>query len=576
MGVNVKKSAMLSMATVLTLGTVLVACSDKKDEETKPGTENATTTDSQQNTETTAETVKPLTISVFYGVQGPIPNENNKIYKKIKDELGVTLKEEFLVGDIEQKLGVMIAGGDYPDIITANPKLVAAGAMQPLEDLIEQHAPRLKEHYAKVWEQMKDPEDGHIYWLPNYGVYQGDYVTTWYSGPAFWIQKAVLKEFGYPKPKTLDEYFDLIEKYKEKYPEIDGQPTIGFTTLAYDWRKWPLINVPAHLSGHPNDGIVVVDHETNVAKAFFATDIDKPYYKKLNEMNAKGLIDKEAFAQNYDQYQAKISSGRVLGMFDQHWNFNNAETALTDAGKIERTYLGIPIVYDESIKDYYLDRPALNLNNGFGITKDAKDPVAILKFFDTLLDEKWMKVLQWGIEGEDYLVDENGKFYLNEQMRANFNNADWKASNVAQSLHEYMPKLQGQYSDGNAAQGAGFQPDEFFAAQKDFDKEVYAAYGAKLPSDLFSPPPENRVSYPAWSIDLIEGSPAKIANTKMEELALKHLPKIIMSKPENFESAWEDYVKAMSKVDVKAYEDRINEQLKWRAETWTSSNGSFE
>lgn len=45
---------------------------------------------------------------------------------------------EFLVGDLRQKLGVMVAGGDYPDLITADTKLVAAGAVIPLEDLIEQ------------------------------------------------------------------------------------------------------------------------------------------------------------------------------------------------------------------------------------------------------------------------------------------------------------------------------------------------------------------------------------------------------------------------------------------------------
>ena len=52
------------------------------------------------------------------------------------------------------------------------------------------------------------------------------------------------------------------------------------------------------------------------------------YYQKLNEMNALGLVDKETFTQNYDQYMAKISSGAVLGMFDQHWNFQDAENSL--------------------------------------------------------------------------------------------------------------------------------------------------------------------------------------------------------------------------------------------------------
>ncbi|PIH55263.1 extracellular solute-binding protein, partial [Paenibacillus sp. LK1] len=178
---------------------------------------------------------------------GQQPTADNKIYKKIKEELGVTFKFEFLAGDKNQKLGVMIAGGDYPDLISADTKLTAAGSVIPLEDLIEEHAPNLKKHYEKYWNQMKDPNDGHIYYLPNYGAYNGEVADTYYSGPAFWIQKAVLKEFGYPTPKTLDEYFDLIAKYKEKYPTIDGKPTVGFEVLNYDWKNWGLLNPPQHL-----------------------------------------------------------------------------------------------------------------------------------------------------------------------------------------------------------------------------------------------------------------------------------------------------------------------------------------
>ncbi|WP_027091355.1 ABC transporter substrate-binding protein [Cohnella thermotolerans] len=571
MGVHVKRSALAGLSAVFAFGLLLAGCSGKGNGEASPSASGTTGGSAGASASAGASgnaKTEPFTISVFYGASGPIPTENNKIYKKIRDELGVTLKEEYLVGDLEQKLGVMIAGGDYPDLITASPKLTAAKAVIPLEDLIEQYAPNIKKHYEKVWNMMKDPSDGHIYWLPNYGVYQGNYVSTYYSGPAFWIQKGVLKEFGYPKLKTLDDYFNLIEQYKAKHPEIDGQPTIGFTTLAYDWRKFPLLNAPEHLAGYPNDGGVVVDPKTNTAQIFADKEIAKKYYKKLNEENAKGIIDKEAFAQNYDQYLAKISSGRVLGMFDQHWNFQQGEDSLVTQQKFERTYLGIPLVYDDTIRDYYLDRPALNLQNGFGISVDAKDPVRILKFLDTLLDEKWSKVLNWGIEGEDYLVDDKGKFYRTPEMRNQQEDVTWKQANRASSFLTYVPKIEGQYSDGNATD-AGSQPDEYFATLKDIDKELFSAYGVKLPSDFFSPAPENRISYPAWSIDLIDGSPAKIASTKLEDLGVKYLPKAILSKPEEFDSVWDEYVKQIGKVDVKAYEDRINEQLKYRMDNWS-------
>ncbi|MUT64696.1 ABC transporter substrate-binding protein [Paenibacillus sp. NEAU-GSW1] len=569
MGVRTRKTALGLLMLVLAFSMVASACSKSNNGGASESPKASTGTSEASPDANSTEKVDPFTISIFLNSVGPIPTEDNKIYQEIKDQLGITLKEEYLVGDIEQKLGVMIAGGDYPDMITAHTKLTAAKAVIPLEDLIEQHAPNLKKHFANVWEQLKDPADGHIYWLPGYGVYQGDFKPTDYMGPAFYIQKAVLKEFGYPTPKTLDEYFKLIEDYAAKYPEIDGQPTIGYTSLAFDWRDWGLRNAPQHLAGHPNDGGVLVDPNTNVATLYSANDISKPYYKKLNEINAKGLMDKEAFAQNYDQFLAKISSGRVLGMFEQRWNFGQAHDSLVSQGKYDRTYVGFPLVYDTNTKDHYLDRPPLNLGTGFGITINAEEPEKIIKFLDTMLSEKWQKRLNWGEEGVDYLVGDNGLYYRTPEMRKQQDDVTWKQKYKAESLWGNMPKLEGNYPDGNA-DGPGNQPDEFFANLKDIDREVLTAYGFKTWSDFFSTPPENRVSYPAWNIDLIEGSPAKVANQKMKDLDFKLLPKAILSKPEKFEEVWSDYVAQMGKVDTQAYLDRVNEMLKWRVDNWTS------
>lgn len=564
MGGKTKSWLRLSTVLLLSLCIVLTGCGggngnsgaqpEAKDsaEQTTPGTDG--------------DKIEPFEVSVFIGEAGQQPTPDNKIYKKIKDELGATFNFEFLAGDINQKLGVMIAGSDYPDMMTGNTKLTAAGAYIPLEDLIEEHAPNLKKHYEDYWNMMKDPNDGHIYILPNYGVFNGKLNSTWYSGPAFWIQKAVLEEFGYPKVKTLDEYFDLIAKYKEKYPTIDGSPTIGFEILNYDWRNWGLFNAPQHLIGHPNDGGVVV--KNGVAEVFANKDYAKQYYQKLNEMNAQGLIDKETFVQNYDQYLAKLSSGTVLGMFDQHWNFQNAENSLITQGKDERTYVGLPLVYDASIKDHYRDRGPLNLNNGFGISVNAKDPVKILKLLDALITEDWQKVLSWGIEGEDYIVNEEGRFMKTQEQRDAFTDGTWKLANKADAFFGFAPKIEGSFSDGNATDAAA-QPEEYKAGLKEYDKKFLEAYGFDSYVDFFSEPPENEVAYPAWTIDLVEGSEAKVVSTKLNDLSTKHLPKAILAKPADFESAWSEYTAEIGKINIKAYEDRINEQIQWRIDNWS-------
>lgn len=516
-------------------------------------------------TDTSKSETKEFTI--FIAEPGQPTTPDNKIMKLIKEELGVTLKMEFLVGDLDQKIGVMIAGGDYPDVVTGHTRFINSGVLIPLEDLIEKHAPNLYEHHKPYWEMCKDPDDGHIYYMPNYGRYYGEYRATDFWGPCFWIQKAVLAEFGYPKIKTLDEYFDLIKRYKEKYPEINGMPTIGFEILSYGWRNFCLKNPPQHLIGHPNDGGVVVDQETFKAEVFADKEYAKRYYKKLNEMNAQGLIDRETFTLNYDQYIAKLSSGRVLGMFDQKWNFNSANNSLIMQDMVERTYAPCPVTYDESIRDWYMDRTVLNINNGFGITKNCKDPVGFLKFLDALLTEKWQKILGWGIEGEDYHVDENGVFYRTPEQRERGTDLTWKLANMAEKLWNFAPKMEGTYSDGNACT-PGYQPGEFFESLRPYEQDFLRKYGYQTWADFYSPPPPNPVYYPAWQINLVDGSPAKIAEQKMNDLAMKYLPMAIMAKPEEFDAVWDEYVTEMRKLDIKAYEDRINEQIQWRLENW--------
>ena len=76
----------------------------------------------------------------------------------------------------------------------------------------------------------------------------------------------MLEWANYPTIKTLDQYFDLIEKYKAANPTINGQPTIGFEIISYDWRYFALENPPLFLAGYPNEGAAIVDKATLTAK----------------------------------------------------------------------------------------------------------------------------------------------------------------------------------------------------------------------------------------------------------------------------------------------------------------------
>ena len=138
----------------------------------------------------------PITYTFFVRDPGQAPADDNPVIQKITELTGVTLKFEYLVGDLDQKLGTMIAGGDYPDIIFAGDaatKLMDAGAFIPLEDEIPKY-PNLNAMYGDVMKYLTQA-DGHVYNMEIYGTFQND--VTEVAPPfecsiGFYIQKAVL------------------------------------------------------------------------------------------------------------------------------------------------------------------------------------------------------------------------------------------------------------------------------------------------------------------------------------------------------------------------------------------------
>lgn len=65
----------------------------------------------------------------------------------------------------------------------------------------------------------------------------------------------------------------------------------------------------------------MVDTETKKVMDYNVTDTAKRYFGKLNEEFHKGIMDPGAFNATYDQYLDKLSTGAVLGMVDQWWQF---------------------------------------------------------------------------------------------------------------------------------------------------------------------------------------------------------------------------------------------------------------
>jgi len=537
-----------------------------------------------------------LNISVFTIQQKEQPPADNKTYKWIEEKFGVTFDWDILVGDKDQKIGVLIASGDLPDLVEVDSeKFQGAGCLRDLKPLVEKYGPNLMKHYSSAWKQMIDQDSEkdangnvtkeHIYSLPNFGVIDGIPSDTYYNQNGWWIQKAVLKEFGYPVIKTIDQYFDLLEAYYKKYPTIDGMPTIPFNIITADWEAFDLWNPPLFLAGYPNDGNghVTLENGKYVYTDNFTDENAHRWFKLANGYFQRGLIDPASFTDNRDQYYAKISQGRVLGMFIQGWQFmgDNAENTLWTAGKDERTYAPLAITFDESIKPHYRDRSLPNLQRGFGITVKCPEDKAIkiIQFMDKMLEEENQKVLYWGFEGEDYLVDTDGSKtgtkgagYRTQEMRDMQKDPQYNQKHYALLWREEAPKLEGTLPSGYT-RSMDDLAWEYALAQKPIDLELWSHYGVGSYAEFVDRnPPQNAGWYPMWQCNpsAEKGGfeeEAAVAMTGFETIQRKYLPQMIMGKPADFEKTWNEYANLLRPLTEK-YNKFMQQQLDHRVEVF--------
>lgn len=524
--------------------------------------------DSADSTE--AGGVKEFT--AFFAVPGSEINDDNEIQQIIADKTGVKVKETWLTGQTaEEAVGMMITGGELPDFIgggSGQSQLYDADVLVPLDDYLDDY-PNIKNFFTQQqWDQLRQ-DDGHIYWIPQFSNIKGEEKVCTHNDEAFWIQARVLKWADYPEIRTMDQYFDLIERYNEANPTMeDGTENIPYTILCDDWRYFCLENAPQFLDGYPNDGSCIVDPETLTVIDYNTTDTAVRYFQKLNEEYQKGIVDPESFTQTYDEYIAKLSTGRVLGMIDQWWDFAyTAGDAIKQAGLDEQgcDYIPLPITIDESIKNqWHCSGGVLNVSDGLAITTSCEDVEAALQFVDDLLSQDIHNLRFWGVEGVDYNVDDNGEFYRTEEQRTRAVDTAYKASHTC--TYSYFPQYSGTSDDGINANKPDGQANEFFDGLNDDVKEAFSAYGAETYVDMIGTNEAPGAWYPMWSYSnsFTTDTEGGMAWNKIGEIKHEYLPQVVMAK--DFDAAWAEYMDAYNSCDPGAFIGELQTELDKRME----------
>jgi putative aldouronate transport system substrate-binding protein len=523
-----------------------------------------------ESTSTASGDVKEF--DMFIAMPGTEINDDNEIQQIIAEKTGVKVKETWLTGQTDaEAIGTIIAGGDYPDFINggdAMMQLYDNDVLVAWDDYLDNY-PNLKAFYTdEEWDSFR-MDDGKIYWMNVFGNTLGESKTTTHNDEAFWVQAKVLEWDNYPKLETLDDYFDLLERYYAEHPTLDdGTEIIPYTILCEDWRYFCLENAPEFLDGYPNDGSVIVDKENLKIVDYNTTDTAKKYFQKLNEEYNKGIVDVEFGTQTYDEYIAKLSTGRVLGMCDQNWDFNYTISDVFKQSGLDKegcNYIPFGLTIEKGMENrWHTYGDTLNMSSGVAITTDCDDIEAAFQFLDDLCKQEIRDLRFWGVEGVDYNVDDDGYFYRTEEQRTQWSDPEYQASH--ECAYSYMPQYHGTSEDGKNANKPEEQTSEFFETLADPVVKCFEAYGVSTYPELIgSVVEENAPWFPMYSYsnNMTTDTPGGVAWVKMGETKHEWLPKVVMAS--DFESTWSDYMAAYEACNPQDFLDEMQVELERRA-----------
>ena len=367
---------------------------------------------------------------------------NDATAERVTAKTGVDLNFMKPVVDDGQKLNMMIAGNQLPDILTldkndaALKKMAEAGMLWPLDELIDQYAPKMREILPKEILSNYQMADGKTYQF-----------TTWIQGeawqkaareydqivgtnqPIITVRKDYYDEIGRPEIRNMTEFIAAVKQMKENHPDKIGFYPADGSMSADEFGKSAKLSHYGIQMGLSTD----FSEKDGGIQWVVRDDKFKEPMKYLNEMYLEGILTKDPFIDTKDVGKAKIEQGDVISYC---WTISDGEKVPGD--NPDTTYEILP-----PFETYG------QIRTGAGwlatvIPKTCKDPERAIRFLEYLASVEGHSDVSWGIEGDTYqdavagaqwhMID--GKPVLLEEYVKD-KNADWGGVASRNGLGEY-------------------------------------------------------------------------------------------------------------------------------------------
>ena len=500
--------------------------------------------------------------------------QNTTIANAIAEKTGVRLN---VINGDAQKFKVLLAGGDLPGIVNSNygdlgvdaQALLQSGQLIALDDLIEEHAPNIKEKFADAIEYSKEflSSDGKLYYLPVQINKATDKKVVDRSGAnlALYTRYDLYKEIGSPEIKSTDDYLEALKAMQDAEPETEnGNKTYAISGWS-DWGLWMWTIHYQAMSGVTNWSYGMCYDMVN--KEPLATYYSEPFWNCMefyNKAYNMGILDPEIFTQKYDNYMDKLKNGQTFVTY-ANWLYNTANDAYAAAGTPEKGFEIVPTGLDYMYGAYDGDKPfGWAQDYPLALTKNCEDPVKAIEMIDYLFSEEGARLLNSGVEGVHW-EEVDGVPQMTKEYR------DGVAANAtyAQSEGFAYTKLSGLSSSQILSDG---YPASLLKAAEEVKKsttkidEIFIADSGVADAQYPGQVIESKIASGEYKLstevdltpNLIKepSDETKNLSAQVDEYVKVGVADVIMSDPKDFDAKKESFIKS---VEEKGYADVVKE-----------------
>ncbi|MFC0330237.1 extracellular solute-binding protein [Paenibacillus sepulcri] len=494
-------------------------------------------------------------------------SDETPVGKIIKEKFNIVFEYVPFSGNYIDKLNLMLAGGDYPELLriegqTTVEKYIAAGALLPLDDYIRS-APNFSNLYKDALPFWRIAGNGKVYnW--NYGLPIDASLNP--ENNDILIRRDILEEAGWPEILSTDDYVKLISDAMKKHPETNGKKTIGLAAAFGE--SYGILGISTAMT-EKGGRYIKVGSRTALWDAIdnkfvdqFLNEYNIDGYRFFNQLYREGAFDKESFTDKVDQVVAKMQDGRALAVWYSAGLATSVNLAFENAGTPQYEYINMPIKSPKQIERgderIYLS----GLTRAFdqvGITKNAKHPERIFELVEWASSTEGQLLLQSGIEGVHYTI-EDGKRVPTEAFREGVREDPLYTAKQGIGM---LPLL-GLVNAGSPTDGQHFSLLSIQSVKDDLlpkgVMDAYRAMGWKTSKDWwFENGKEVKIGL-APSIVIDPTTPLGATEQKMIDQRVKNTAQLIMTESDaEFDKMLENIKTAYEKLNPKEVIDSYNQ-----------------